>query len=217
MSDPMPPVDPTSTGPALTRLDEVASRFAGTSPVLSQDPARIQASVALILCEIEQDLAVLFIARASHPGDRWSGHIAFPGGRVEARDRDAAQTAERETLEEVGLSIDRTQLVGRLNDLQGYSESILVSGFVYTVPGVPRLVPNHEVASAFWLSFSELQSPDRHLIRPFDYRGGELILPAIRVLDVEEPLLWGLSYHFLELLMVQCGRRIPSMPWSPDI
>jgi 8-oxo-dGTP pyrophosphatase MutT (NUDIX family) len=217
MSDSGPGVDPSS---AATRIEHLAACFEGNVPTLSVDAAKIQASVALILCERDADLAVLFIQRASHPGDRWSGHIAFPGGRVAAADADPEQTAVRETLEEVGLSIDRSSLVGRLNDVRGFGESILVSGFVYAVAGTPKLVPNREVASAFWRSFGELESPDRHVNRPFDYRGDELTLPAIRVLDPpheEEPMLWGLSYHFLEFLMQKCGRQIPTMPWSPDL
>jgi len=32
---------------------------------------------------------------------RWSGHVAFPGGRQEEEDKDDFETAKRETMEEV--------------------------------------------------------------------------------------------------------------------
>lgn len=36
---------------------------------------------------------------------KWSGHVAFPGGRQEADDEDGHFTAMRETWEEVGLDL----------------------------------------------------------------------------------------------------------------
>jgi 8-oxo-dGTP pyrophosphatase MutT (NUDIX family) len=178
---------------------------------------KTEASVALVLCEREADLALLFIQRASHPGDRWSGHIAYPGGRVEVEDAGPRETAERETLEEVGLDLSVAQPIARLDDLRGFGESILVSGFVYALASPVVLTPNREVASAFWMSFEELESSARQVRRPFEYRGHDLVLPSIRVLEDDHPVLWGLSYRFLELLMAKCGRPVESMPWTPEI
>ena len=49
---------------------------------------------------------VLFIKRAVRSGDRWTGHVAFPGGKREAEDADDSVAAIRETQEEVGLDLD---------------------------------------------------------------------------------------------------------------
>ncbi|KAK5730352.1 hypothetical protein LTR15_000289 [Elasticomyces elasticus] len=48
---------------------------------------------------------VLFIKRASRKGDRWTSHIALPGGKRDAEDADDAAVAVRETWEEVGLDL----------------------------------------------------------------------------------------------------------------
>lgn len=48
---------------------------------------------------------MLFIKRASRASDRWSAHIAFPGGRSEPDDENEKYTAMRETWEEVGLDV----------------------------------------------------------------------------------------------------------------
>ncbi|MCP5044185.1 MAG: CoA pyrophosphatase [bacterium] len=201
----------------MGRLEEFARAFEGHAPALILDPARVRASVALVVTERADDLALLFIERASHPQDRWSGHIAFPGGRVDREDASPRTTAERETLEEVGLSRAGAQRIARLDDLAGFRESVLVSGFVYAVAQAPPLALNHEVEHAFWLGFGELEDPARHVTMAFDYRGTELVLPAIRVLDRDEPVLWGLSYRFLELVMARCGREIAPMPWDPHV
>jgi hypothetical protein len=42
---------------------------------------------------------ILFIKRATRSSDKWSGHVAFPGGRQEPEDEDGRYTAMRETWE----------------------------------------------------------------------------------------------------------------------
>lgn len=51
------------------------------------------------------DPEVLFIKRASRAGDRWTGHVALPGGKRDPEDADDQATAIRETWEEIGLDL----------------------------------------------------------------------------------------------------------------
>jgi hypothetical protein len=51
------------------------------------------------------DPEVLFIKRAARKGDRWTSHIAFPGGRRDPEDADDRAAAIRETAEEVGIDL----------------------------------------------------------------------------------------------------------------
>ena len=44
-----------------------------------------------------------------------AGQISLPGGRVEPSDRDVVAAALRETREEIGLSADRIEVIGRLD------------------------------------------------------------------------------------------------------
>ena len=59
---------------------------------------------------------ILFIKRASRSGDRWTGHVAFPGGGRESVDKDDCATSIRETKEEIGLDLtaDHCMVVGNL-------------------------------------------------------------------------------------------------------
>lgn len=51
------------------------------------------------------DPEVLFIKRASRVGDRWTGHVALPGGKRDPDDADDRAAAIREASEEVGLDL----------------------------------------------------------------------------------------------------------------
>jgi 8-oxo-dGTP pyrophosphatase MutT (NUDIX family) len=53
------------------------------------------------------DIDVLFIKRLSSNRDRYSGHIAFPGGKVEKSDLSDYHTSVRETFEEIGIDLDK--------------------------------------------------------------------------------------------------------------
>jgi 8-oxo-dGTP pyrophosphatase MutT (NUDIX family) len=200
-----------------TSLEELRRSFAGHTPHLDPGEWKSLASVAMVVREEDSDLSLLFIERARSQGDRWSGHIAFPGGRVDEGDAGPREAAERETLEEVGLRLGEGDRIARLDDLVGQSDSILVSCFVYGIESDPPLSQNHEVEQAFWLKLSEIEDERRHVERSFPYLGQELFLPAIRVLDQEEPVLWGLSYRFIQHFMDRIGREIRPMVWHSNL
>ena len=61
---------------------------------------------------------MLFIKRSMNPNDRWSGHVALPGGRQEENEA-LVETAKREALEEVGLDLSSSyeySYLGSLDD-----------------------------------------------------------------------------------------------------
>jgi 8-oxo-dGTP pyrophosphatase MutT (NUDIX family) len=61
---------------------------------------------------------LLFIRRTTRPSDRFSSHIAFPGGRSEPTDTSHLYTVLRETWEEIGVDLDEREFVNvaRLDD-----------------------------------------------------------------------------------------------------
>jgi 8-oxo-dGTP pyrophosphatase MutT (NUDIX family) len=51
------------------------------------------------------DPEVLFIKRAARVGDKWTSHVALPGGRRDPEDADDCAAAMREAWEEVGVDL----------------------------------------------------------------------------------------------------------------
>jgi 8-oxo-dGTP pyrophosphatase MutT (NUDIX family) len=186
-------------------------------------PARLtvegarRAAVAMVLTESEAGGAeVLFIERARHPLDPWSGHMAFPGGRVDPDDDGARAAAERETLEEVGISLTDATLLGRLDDKQGNPvrhPALVISAYVYHAASPGQIVTNHEVEQAFWFPLHALLDPARHV--HFTSRG-ELEFPGILVGEPDRHVVWGLTYSFLESFFEVLGSPLPDR-WTDDM
>jgi 8-oxo-dGTP pyrophosphatase MutT (NUDIX family) len=191
------------------RLDEIRTALARHQPreLTPQDVRR--AAVAMVLANQPEGPSVLFIERAQHPGDPWSGHMAFPGGRVDPGDARPRDAAERETLEEVGLSLRGAELIGRLDDKEGnprIERTLIISGFVYALPEPAPLVPNHEVREAFWFPLRELTEPSRQVT----HKAHTLDFPGILVGQPQRHVVWGLTYSFLESFFVAMQRPLPN-------
>jgi 8-oxo-dGTP pyrophosphatase MutT (NUDIX family) len=159
---------------------------------------RAQSAVALILEETPSGLNLLFIERSANENDLWSGQIGLPGGRKERGDSGPRQTAERETLEEVGLDLSGARYLGRLSDLAPGGLRIVVSCFVYLVTQRPVLhLDPEEVADAFWFPAAELYNPDRRSQIDSIFHGRLRHYPALMLIAGQKQPLWGLSYRLL--------------------
>lgn len=78
-----------------------------------QPPEVLSAGVLWLWQSTHQRLHLIMIRRSRHKGSH-RGQIAFAGGRVEARDHSPADTALRETEEEIGLKRADVCLLGEL-------------------------------------------------------------------------------------------------------
>ena len=188
----------------MTSIAEIRRRLSGFHPRLASGD-RARAAVAMVLHQRREAVSLLFIERSQRDGDPWSGHVAFPGGRVETGDGNARAAAERETREEVGLDLGRAEYLGRLDDVTGATLPILVSGFVYTVEIRDRLRPNHEVTDAFWVQLNDLADAGRHRERSFRIDNEERLFSTIDLPGPRQRVLWGISYRLVSQFAALLG------------
>jgi 8-oxo-dGTP pyrophosphatase MutT (NUDIX family) len=169
----------------------------------TDDPSLIWAAVSVVLAPSPD--ALLLIRRAERSGDPWSGHMALPGGRREPGDGSLLETAIRETLEELALRLDPSQLVGALDDVIPRTPvlpPVAVRPFVFCLPGRPSLVPNEEVAAAAWVPLDHLLNPATYHTARIDVRGARREMPAYRF---EDTIVWGMTERILTGLLGQLG------------
>ncbi len=175
---------------------------------------RWRAAVAVVLRERANDLELLVIRRAERAGDRWSGHAALPGGKVDASDASSEHTARRETLEEVGLDLEAcgARVLGTLDDhpppTQRRFANFSVTPVVFGISDDPRLVLDpREVAEARWVPLRSLAPRRAWMLwwwRPS--RRVPLALPMVLPRWSLDGLdIWGLTLGMIEELLRRIG------------
>lgn len=162
-----------------------------------------QAAVAVILREAPERAAatdILFIKRAEKPGDPWSGHMAFPGGHLEARDADLKAASMRETMEEIGLDLAPAEYLGALDQQRamprGRPLNMLIAPHVFVLEGDPVFNANYEVAEVVWTDLGALISGVRHDWETRDMAGAPTIFNGYRL--ERGHFVWGLTYRMLK-------------------
>jgi 8-oxo-dGTP pyrophosphatase MutT (NUDIX family) len=190
--------------PELARLaDALAARPGLRAVVRPDDPEPKRAAVALVLRLGDDGTPeLLFAKRAEYPGDPWSGHIAFPGGRREPGDRDAWDTAARETWEETGLDlrVDGV-LLGTLDDLYPRNPAlpnIVVRPHVAVAAPRAALTLSDELAAAFWVPITRFADPTVATTSVVQARGRALVVPSF---VHEGHTIWGMTHRILQQLL----------------
>ena len=188
--------------PLSPRLARLRERLAAHRPVAGDDDASlIWAAVAVVV--VPSPDAVLLIRRAERAGDPWSGHMALPGGRRDPADQDLIDTAVRETYEEVGLQLERADLLGGLDDVVPRTPvlpPIAVRPYVFGLSERPSLTPNPEVAGIRWVHLDHLLHPETYHSARLEIRGEPRDFPAYRV---DESIVWGMTERILTGLLGQ--------------
>lgn len=166
------------------------------------DASRAQrAAVALILRAESHSAEVLAIHRSEREGDPWSGHMAFPGGRQHAGDRDLYATASRETFEEVGINLEENgEPLGCLDELcaigHGRRLDLVISPYVYFLrEPVATVIDPREVQTALWVPLATLRHPGTKGSYRYEINGLETYHDAF---VYEGHVIWGLTYRILQ-------------------
>lgn len=172
----------------------VAARPARPVP---PDPLSSRAAVAMVLREGAHGIEVLFIRRAEHPQDPWSGQMAFPGGRAEPGDADLRATAMRETREEIGVDLaEAADYLGALDEVQAVARmrpmNLSIAPFVFRLRESFEPVLSDEVRSLHWLPLDDLLGTARRSTMDYAHQGVSLSFPCLRVDDL---VIWGLTYR----------------------
>ena len=115
--------------------DELISKLKRTLPHRPRKtldfPDFRRAAVLVPLLRAPGGLELLFTVRSSELSSH-AGQIAFPGGRLEVGES-ISDAARRETVEEIGLDVPETSLLGTLSDLPSPAR--------YTVTPVVGVLP----------------------------------------------------------------------------
>jgi 8-oxo-dGTP pyrophosphatase MutT (NUDIX family) len=188
--------------------EEVGVALRGRAAARLTDPGLRHAAVAVVLKDGAAGPEILFIRRAEHPRDPWSGQVAFPGGRVEPGDADLRATAQRETAEELGLDLGRdAEFIGALDEVRALARmrpmNLAIAPFVFRLRSdATPLRLSDEVTSAHWLPLDELLSSRHRSSLEYQHQGERITLPCLRY---DGLVIWGLTYRMFGSLLEALG------------
>lgn len=146
---------------------------------------------------------VLFTRRSEGVNDH-KGQVSFPGGAVDADDRNVYQAALREANEEIGLEPGDVEILGRLKDY------ITISQFVIS-PIVARInwpfpihINSNEVSRVFSIPLSYLGNRSNIEIRTHTFSDGQTTR-LFYFAPYDGELLWGITARITVRLLKVLG------------
>lgn len=182
-------------------LAELRRRLAARSPlefaVYGDDGAgRIGTTAAAVLIPViaqAQGLTVLFTQRTQHLKSH-SGQVSFPGGRAEPGDASAEFTALREAQEEIGLALERVEILGRLPEYHTRT-GFCVTPVIGLIQPPLELTPDpREVESVFEVPLSFLLDPTNRQRRTRELQGRSV---GFYVFEYQGHMIWGATAGML--------------------
>ena len=170
---------------------------------LAQDSTVRRAAVLMAVTNEDMSPQLVLTQRAKHLSSH-PGQISFPGGMWEVEDKNLAQTALRESWEEIGLSPEAVQLTHRFDSLESRF-GVHVTPFLGIIPKGTKLLPcEKETEQVFTvpLEFFVEQSPER-----IDslFRGDtEFKVPAWLYQDKD---IWGLTAMIIDIALAPLRKK----------
>lgn len=175
----------------------------GGDPAPEPPPGTRLAGVLLPL--VERPEPSLIFTRRSEDLSRHAGEISFPGGLQHAEDRSLAETALRETHEELGIAPRVVEVLGALPPVHTFVSAIVIVPFVGALGEAPAVTPNAaEIAEVLTYDLEELDRSEGtvefprgdHVYRGFAYEMGP-------------NTIWGATARILHDLL-EVLRRVPT-------
>ncbi|MCP4382567.1 MAG: CoA pyrophosphatase [Hyphomicrobiales bacterium] len=119
------------------------------------------AAVLIPVIAHEPEVKLLLTVRATHLNDH-AGQIAFPGGKIDASDPAATDTALREAEEEIGLGRSAVELVGTLPSYLSRTGFRIAPILGRVEPGMQLRLNPAEVEHVFEVPLAFLMNPANH-------------------------------------------------------
>jgi 8-oxo-dGTP pyrophosphatase MutT (NUDIX family) len=159
-----------------------------------------KAASVLIPLVMREQLMVLLTQRTAHLSSH-SGQIAFPGGKADVTDIDAAHTALREAEEEIGLPGHHVEVIGAL-PIYTTGSAFIVTPVVGLVSSSASIAMNaDEVADVFEVPFSFLMDPANHRHHTLEWAGATRHWISMPYQDAtQERFIWGATAGMLRNL-----------------
>jgi len=153
------------------------------------------AAVNIVLYLKNNDWHFPLIVRSQNEKDRHSGQISLPGGKREEMDRDFAETAVRETSEEIGLGKHYVRIIRELSPIYIPPSNFYVYPYIsYTKKNPEFILQQSEAVEIIEFPITSfLNLPDSPEIMALPGAGGH----EVPVINFNGYIIWGATAMIL--------------------
>ena len=158
-----------------------------------------KAAVLILFVKQASSFNLILIQRAHHLKHH-PGQIAFPGGRFEPEDDNLMVTAQRETLEEIGLTIPQSEIFGHLPPLITVSGYEVIPYLATISHDYEAILDHNEVANLFEIPLSYLLDPENRQSHTILHKKKP---HTIETIAYQDHTIWGATAQMITLLSRQ--------------
>jgi 8-oxo-dGTP pyrophosphatase MutT (NUDIX family) len=195
----LPPVP----GAAMTP-EALRARFASPRPWTPEItterrflPRPMAHASVLVPIVMRERPTVILTERTTHLSTH-SGQVAFPGGKRDDSDTDAAHTALREAHEEIGLEQRHVDVIGEMPTYTTGSQFIITPVIALVRPDHTLALNAYEVADAFEVPLEFLMNPAHHHRHVLEWEGVRREWLSMPYMDgTTERFIWGATAAML--------------------
>jgi len=166
-----------------------------------------QASVLIPLLKDDGIHKVLFTKRTDYV-EHHKGQISFPGGSVDKEDGSLVETALRESEEEIGLSREDVEILGRIDDALTIASDFIVYPFVGFIPYPYDFAINDiEVKRLITVPLDVFQ-PDNPTAKIYKVEAEGMVFHT-HGFEYNGDLIWGATARIMENFIGICNSLAP--------
>jgi len=158
---------------------------------------RLRDAAVLIPVVDHGDASTVILTKRAEKLKSHSGQIAFPGGRIDPTDVSPEAAALRETVEEIGITSDFIDVIGRLPDYVTGSGYRIAPVLGIVRPGFQLTVNEGEVDDVFEVPLGFLMDPANHGRASRTWQDQERFFYAM---PYEERYIWGVTAGIIRAL-----------------
>lgn len=158
---------------------------------------RLRDAAVLIPVVDHGDASTVILTKRAEKLKSHSGQIAFPGGRIDPTDVSPEAAALRETSEEIGLTADYIDVIGRLPDYVTGSGYRIAPVLGIVRPGFHLNLNTDEVDDSFEVPLGFLMDPANHDRASRTWQDQERFFYAM---PYEERYIWGVTAGIIRAL-----------------
>ena len=151
---------------------------------------------AVLVPIVDRGEPVLVFAQRSDRVGQHAGQISFPGGRIDAGDRDDLHAALREAEEEVGLPPSAVEPLGALDDTETFATQFVITPWVGVVRAPVVWRPDgHEIDTVIEVPVAALLARGCFRVERWARNG---VTRDVYFYDYQGTTIWGATARILK-------------------